>query len=224
MKLLVTVLSISLLVGCTITKRHFGPGYHVEWKKSVSKIENEVDRLTMTDSGRVSYMIPDENEVIFEETISTDTMRRTELISPDQLEISIEEPADFSKTPAQSEIKPLIVSDRISDEEVPVEVPKRRVEPFTWGALAGIIVGFLLVLVSFLASSPEMILSIALFIGIGVIVSSIISVVHIHRNPERYKGKGLSWVLFGLSTVGIGAVLFAMVYAILLLTGSVGFL
>lgn len=223
MKILFTV-SILLLMGCTITKRHFGPGYHVEWKKSVSKTKNEVDRLNITDSERESSMIPDENKMILKEMISTDTMHHTEAISPDQLEVSIEEPADFSETPVQSEIKPLIESDQISDEEVPVDEPKRRVEPFTWVALAGIIVGFLLVLVSFLASSPEMILSIALFIGIGVIVSSIISVVRIHRNPDSYKGKGLSWTLFGLSTVGIGAVLFAIVYAILLLTGSVGFL
>ena len=224
MKLLFTSLSILVLVGCTITKRHFGPGYHVEWKNSYSKTKNEVDQWNITDSVRESSMMPDENEVIIEEVISTDTMHRVELISPDQLEISIEEPADFSEAPVQSGIKPLIESDQISDEEVPVDEPKRRVEPFTWAALTGIIVGFLLVLVSFLASSPEMILSIALFIGIGVIVSSIISVVHIHRNPESYKGKGLSWTLFGLITVGIGAVLFAIVYAILLLTGSVGFL
>ncbi len=223
MRLLFILLPLLFLVGCTITKRHFGPGYHVEWKKSVSKIENEADQLDVTDSRKESSMIPDENEVI-PEMISTDTTHCAELISSDQLEISIEEPTGFSETPVQSEIKPVIESDQISDDEVPVDEPKRRVEPFTWAALGGIVVGFFLVLISFLANSPEMILSIALFIGIGVIVSSIISVIHIHRNPERYKGKGLSWILFGLSTVGIGAALFMIIYAILFATGNAGFL
>lgn len=213
MKLLVTVLSISLLVGCTITKRHFGPGYHVEWKKSVSKTENEVDRLTMTDSGRESSMVPDENEVIFEETISTDTMRRTELISPDQLEISIEEPADFSKTPAQSEIKPLIVSDRISDEKVPVEVPKRRVELFTWISLGSLILAVIFA-----------ILSLTLAIGIpwifaavhyfGFVIFSMISVVQVRKNPSKYKGKGLTWTLFGLGLATIVSTIVLTIYKV----------
>ena len=40
MRLLFT-LSILLLVGCTITKRHFGPEYHIEWKKAYSQAEKE---------------------------------------------------------------------------------------------------------------------------------------------------------------------------------------
>jgi FtsH-binding integral membrane protein len=213
MKLLVTVLSISLLVGCTITKRHFGPGYHVEWKKSVSKIENEVDRLTMTDSGRESSMVPDENEVIFEETISTDTMRRTELISPDQLEISIEEPADFSKTPAKSEIKPLIVSDQISDEEVPVEVPKRRVELFTWISLGSLILAVIFAILS-LTLAGEIPWIFAAVHYFGFVIFSMISVVQVRKKPSKYKGKGLTWTLFGLGLATIVSTIVLTIYKV----------
>ena len=37
MKLLFLLLSGSLLFACTITKRNFNSGYHIEWRKSVDK-------------------------------------------------------------------------------------------------------------------------------------------------------------------------------------------
>jgi hypothetical protein len=223
MRLLFILLPLLLLAGCTITKRHFGPGYHVEWKKSYSKPEHEVRQLNVTDLGRESSVATDKNEAIYE-VIATDTMYRVELISPDLLEISIEEPTGFSENPLQTEIKPVIESDQIPNDEVPVDAPKRRVEPFTWAALSGILLGFFLCLISFLLTSPEIILGIVTGIGILVIVFSIVSVVRIIKHPESYKGKGLTWTLFGLSTVGIGAALFMIVYAILFATGNAGFL
>ena len=223
MRLLFILLPLLFLVGCTITKRHFGPGYHVEWKKSYSKPEHEAHQLNVTDSGRESSVMSDENEEI-PEMIATVTMHRVELISPEPLEISIEETTGFSETTVQKEIKPVIESDQISNDEVPVDEPKRRVEPFTWAALSGILLGFFLCLISFLLASPEIILGVVTGIGILVIVFSIVSVARIIKHPESYKGKGLTWTLFGLSTVGIGAALFMIVYAILFATSNAGFL
>lgn len=216
MKILFTV-SILLLMGCTITKRHFGPGYHVEWKKSVSKTENEVNRLNITESEREPLMIPDEKEVILKEMISTDTMHRAEVISPDQLEISIEEPTDFSETPTQSEIKPLIESNQISDEEVPVDEPKRRVEPFTWAALGCILLGLLLLL------TIEFDLALGVLIGLGIlmIIFSIISLIRIRRHPELYKAKGLTWTFFWLSMAGISGGLVILIFYLLVITNNV---
>lgn len=216
MKILFTV-PILLLVGCTITKRHFGSGYHVEWKKSVSKTKNEVDRLNIADSERGSSMMPDENEVILEEMISTDTMHRAEVISPDQLEILIEEPTGFSETPVQSEIKPLIASDQISDEEVPVDEPKRRVEPFTWAALGCILLGLLLLL------TIEFDLALGVLTGLGIllIIFSIISLIRIVRHPELYKAKGLTWTLFWLSMAGISGGLVILIFYLLVITNNV---
>lgn len=215
MKILFTV-SILLLVGCTITKRHFGPGYHVEWKKSVSQTKNEVDRLNITDSERRFSMMPDEKEEI-PEMISTDTIHRVELVSPDQLEISIEEPTDFSKTPAQSEIKPLIESDQISNDEVPVDEPKRRVEPFTWAALGCILLGLLLLL------TIEFDLALGVLTGLGIlmIIFSIISLIRIRRHPELYKAKGLTWTFFWLSMAGISGGLVILIFYLLVITNNV---
>ncbi|MGV3613579.1 MAG: hypothetical protein ACO1N0_21645 [Fluviicola sp.] len=218
MRLIFTLLPLLCLVACTITKRHFGPGYHVEWKKSVSKTENEIDKLNTTDS---EYsVILEKEKVIAEVVIPTDSAKPNEAISQDNPEIQSEEKINVSEAQLERQNNSIIKSEPISNDEELREEQKRRVEPFTWPALGGLLLGLLLVLISFLATSPELILSIAMFIGIGVVVCSIISVAHIRKNPERYKGKGLTWTLFGLSTVGIGAVLFTLVYLLLLVTNN----
>jgi hypothetical protein len=219
MRLLFILLSLLLLAGCTITKRHFGPGYHVEWKKSYSKTEHEVHQLNVTDSGRESPVMPDENEEI-PEVISTDTMHRAELISPDLLEIPIEEPTGFSEPPVQTEIKPQIESDQISNGEVPIDEPKRRVEPFTWAALGCILLGLLLLL------TIEFDLALGVLTGLGIllIIFSIISLIRIVRHPELYKAKGLTWTLFWLSMAGIRGGLVILIFYLLVITNNVDLL
>lgn len=150
-------------------------------------------------------------------------VHNNELISNDNLGIPIAEPR-ISETPVKLKSEQFIEFDPVSMDEVPVDEPERRVEPFTWAALSGILLGFFLCLISFLLTSPEIILGVVTGIGILVVVFSIVSVVRIIKHPERYKGKGLTWTLFGLSTVGIGAALFMIVYAILFATGNAGFL
>ncbi|WP_294673111.1 hypothetical protein [uncultured Fluviicola sp.] len=219
MKRLFTVLPLLLLAGCTITKRHFGTGYHVEWKKSYSKTEHEAYQLNVTDSGRESSVMPDENEEI-PKVISTDTMHRAELISPDLLEISIEEPTGFSETPVQSEIKPVIESDQILGDEDAIDEPKRKVEPFTWAALGALFLGLLLLL----TISFDMVLGVLTGLGILLIIFSIISLIRIVRHPELYKAKGLTWTLFWLSMAGISGGLVILIFYLLLITNNVDLL
>ena len=223
MKTLFTLLPLLCLAACTVTKRHFAPGYQVEWKKSHAKTEHEPDQLNISDAKQEHSIVSDEKKELPGMIILPDSVTVNEALSKENLEISIKDQTIVSETQVE-ESNISIQSEPVSNDEEPIEEPKRRVEPFTWPALGGLLLGLLLVLISFLATSPELILSIAMFIGIGVIVCSIISVAHIRKNPERYKGKGLSWTLFGLSTVGIGAVLFVIVYSILLLAGKVDFL
>lgn len=218
MRLLFILLPLLFLVGCTITKRHFGPGYHVEWKKSYSKTEHEAHQLNITDSGKESSVMSDENKEI-PEMISTDTMHRAELISPDQLEILIEEPTDLSETPVQSELKPVIESDQISGDEVPVDEPKRKVDPFTWAALGSLFLGLLLLL----TIGFDLALGVLTGLGILMIIFSIISLIRIVRHPELYKAKGLTWTLFWLSMAGISGILVILIFYLLLITNNVDF-
>ena len=67
MKQLFTLLSTSLLVGCTITKRQFNSGYHIEWKKSYSKEKNDLDRQNLID---LKYDHSNNVEIQSEATIS----------------------------------------------------------------------------------------------------------------------------------------------------------
>ena len=91
MKIMFALGSLLLLVSCSITKRHFGSGYHVEWKKPHPKTEKEIDRLNIIDPGKESATTQDENDVI-SEIVLTDTVHHAELISSDELEVSIKEP------------------------------------------------------------------------------------------------------------------------------------
>lgn len=215
MKLLFTLVSLLLLVNCTITKRHFGPGYHVEWKKRYSKTENEIDRLNITDSVKESSKTQDENDVI-SKIVSTDTMHRAELISSDELEVSIEEP----ETPVQSEINSVTKSDQISDDEVPVDEPKRKVDPFTWAALGSLFLGLLLLL------TIEFDLALGVLVGLGIlmIIFSVISLIRIVRQPELYKAKGLTWTVFFLSMAVVGVILGILIIYLLIITNNVDLL
>lgn len=213
MKRLFILGSLLLLVSCTITKRHFGPGYHLEWKKTYPKTEKEIERLNITDPGIESSTTQDENDVI---SVSTDTVYHAELISSNQLALSIEEP----ETPVQLQINPVTTSDQISDDEVPVDEPKRKVEPFTWAALGSLFLCLLLLL------TIEFDLALGILVGLGIlmIVFSIISLIRIVRRPESYKAKGLTWTLFWLSMVGIGGILGILIIYLLIITNNIDLL
>lgn len=221
MKRLFILSSIILLVGCTITKRNFNSGYHIEWKKSFQN-SNEKDaenkELDLNDElSEVRSGISINEQTLSENVILEDSIQTGAVTQSDNLIVQIEEQKGISRTQQELKVDPLINVDYVSDDEVPIDQLKRKVEPFTWVALAGIVLGLLLLLtIGFVDTT----LAVLMGLGLLVIIFSIVSIIRILKHPERYKAKGLTWTLFGLSTAGIGLTLFILVWYLLLITNN----
>ena len=206
MKLLFTLLSILLLVGCTITKRHFGPGYHVEWKKSHSKEGNEAEKTNLSD---LRENVPEEAE-----TDLKDIAPAIDSIDLSSLKIEPKEEFETDKTVSnqsnQDEVfEPIEVTGRriqkkpLSEKEEPEIEIRQRTEPLTWVSLillfvAGIALGIIAAYGSILFVGAGILITCLM---IAMFVCSLISVIRIRRDPNRYKNKGLTHFLFALSFI-----------------------
>lgn len=211
MKRLFTLLSILLLVGCTITKRHFGPGYHVEWKKSHAKTENESYKLSVADSKQEYSIKSTNNEIVIEEVILIDSVNIRDPISCDNLEIPMEGQRSVSESQSERS-NDSIKSELISNDEEPLKEQKRRVEPFTWISLGGLVLTIIFAIL-ILTMSPMAIIWILATVHYFIfVIGSMISVVHIRRNPSKYKGKGFTWTLFALGLAAIVAAIAVTIY------------
>jgi hypothetical protein len=222
MKQLFILSSLFLLVGCTVTKRNFNSGYHVEWKRPLQStkergVENK-DIGLKNDLSEVRSVIPDAKQPVSENEIPAESVQISEVTEIENPEAQIEEQKDISGTQQELKTNSVINPDSVSDDEVPIDQPKRKVDPFTWVALGGIFLGLLLLLT---IGFTDITLAVLTGIGLLVIIFSIISIIRILKHPERYKAKGLTWTLFGLSTAGIGLALFILIWYLLLITNNI---
>lgn len=221
MKRLFILSSITLLAGCTITKRQFNSGYHVEWKFH-SKEKTETAKLNLTE---LKDSPSNDPEIQLNSILSS--VDSTNLIPPKNEGLVVDEIA-LDEIPS-GEIQELVEVQNLQIQEKPVqdgqdevvEEEKRKVDPFTWVALGGILLGLLLLLTIGFGGITSAIL---IGFGILVIIFSIISIIRILKHPERYKAKGLTWVLFGLSTAGIGLALFILIWYLLVTTHNIDLL
>ncbi len=207
MKLLVTVLSISLLVGCTITKRHFGPGYHVEWKKWYSEQENQLNRENLSDyqgdySGKSEPTLTAVVSPIPIDSIGSEVSQKREVFLADSV-VTVSSYAKNSK-PELNEVS--VKKEQSSVEEEPV----RKTEPLTWVALIllvgiGISSGLIAMYSSFLYLGAGIFLT-----GLALLLTvfAFVSFFRVVRNRARYKNKGLTYFLFFVSIAAlfVGAV------------------
>lgn len=212
MRLLFIILILSL-TACTITKRHFGHGYQVEWKKSVSKSDNETDKLDVIDLRKESSALSEESREISQDLVFADTVHNNELTPLDNSTISIQDQSETGISETQIELKNdlMIQSDEISNDEDAIDEPKRRVELFTWISLGGLVLAIIFVILSFTISMEFSFFFAAVHYFVFAI-GSMISVAQVRKNPAKYKGKGLTWTLFGLSLATIAATLCFTIY------------
>nr|WP_294861683.1 hypothetical protein [uncultured Fluviicola sp.] len=204
MKQLFTLLSILFLVGCTITKRNFNSGYHIEWKKSYSKEKNEPDRLDLTDlKDDHSNEVEIESESTFHPVDSTNLNTRKnesvadEIIIPKAVseEISESEPVEIQNAQVQEKSVPE------SRDEIVDEV-EQKTEPLTIVSLLlflgiGIAAGLIAMYSSFLYLGSSIFLT-----GLVLVFSilALISFIRVQQNPHHYKNKWLTSLMFIIST------------------------
>ncbi len=202
MRLLFTLLSLLLLVSCTVTKRHSGPGYHVEWKKFYYKTESDVEKekvvnakddcplesenSTTHQTDSLSYSNSQEEKIALEEGVL------------DEILISGTIENAETENPSQQ-----IEKTSLPEKEEPEFQIKQRTEPLTWVSLillfvAGIALGIIAAYGSILFVGAGILITCLM---IAMFVCSLISVIRIHRDPIRYKNKGLTYFLFSLSFI-----------------------
>ena len=226
MKILFT-LSILLLVGCTITKRHFGPGYHVEWKKSVSKEEDQLNReKNLSDSKDDHSSQPEITLTAVSSRSSIDSIGpevslKSEIILGDT-EADLVSYPENSKNSEFNEVVPIRIEQPSLEEE-----PVRKTEPLTWVALVllvgiGISAGLISMYSSFLYLGAGIFLT-----GLALLLTvfAFISFVRVVRNRDRYKNKGLTYLLFfvSISALFVGAIYLMVVSALSSMSPMMGY-
>lgn len=214
MRLLFILLPLLLLAGCTITKRHFGPGYHVEWKKSSSKEENQSDKENQSypyyqgcHFGKSEITLTAISSPFPIDTFNPEISQESEVIVS-EIEADVVSDPENAKFELNEDF-PLQIDQSIL--EYPKEEHVKKTEPLTWVAfilLVGIAVsaGLISMYSSFLYLGASAFLS-----GLALLLTifAFISFIRVIRNRDRYKNKGLTYFLF---VVSISALLVAGVY------------
>jgi hypothetical protein len=211
LKLLLSVGLLSLLFNsCTITKRHYRSGYHIEWKKrkqaaTLSREESSADSIkskTIIAKSRFSN-----EEVSSDQTPETKTVENKELpsIQP-QIKTIEDKPIAIS-----DEQKVPIQQIEIDDEEVENSTSKPRMHPLTW-AIWAMWIGAIICMfcVTFYA---EALIGIVIGFTFAMIFSFTI-LAAFKKHPEKYRLKNLSY----------GFMVPSFIFGSIVLTGLIVFL
>lgn len=220
MKQLFTLLSILLLVGCTITKRQFNSGYHVEWKKSHSTKKNETAKLNLNELKDDPSNEPEVqlNSFIVFAVDSMDLIpSKNEELVVDQLALKETSPKEIEESEPVAVQNPQIQEKRVEQvqDEVVDEV-ERKTEPLTWVSLIlffgiGIAAGLIAIYSSFFYLGAGIFLA-----GLAIIlfICALISFIRIHRHPERYKNKWLTKLVFLITILSLVAAGICLIAAV----------
>lgn len=214
-----------LVYSCTITKRHFGNGYHVEWNRKIktgtdreekSKMEFPENQLVLKSIDERDSLLIDQTESTEQVAAETNTVIETKELGQDQI---------VQESPFQSEMdvqkEPQIKTDESSpvketDDEAE-ETPKRRMHPLMWGlwAMWSIAIAFMF----FVTFYAEFLIGVALGFFIAMIFALIV-LRSLRKNPVKQPFKGLSYgfgipaIVFGvIASAGVGLILVIFFFA-----------
>ena len=209
-----------MVCSCTITKRHFGNGYHVEWNRKIRTASDESSKLEM-------YTAPEStnesDSLIKGQTESAENSKPLVLSEVDETQDEIKTDEIQAQTSGQilhpertirsKEIQPVqkpLKADTMEPEDE--EVPKKRMHPLMWGiwgmwSIAIACMFFVTVYAEFLIG-----------VGIGFFIAMIFAIIVLHglrKHREKYRFKGLSYpfailaIVFGGITI-LGLVIFLL--------------
>ncbi len=219
----------TLVCSCTITKRHFGNGYHVEWNRKIKagtdpEENSKIDRVSPTASAVAQAS---ENDVVLKSIDEPDSIGEDEVANHYQLsDVSVNESTE------EPEIKPVkqpqvwsgmeIREDReikikeLKRENEPEKEPKSRMHPLMWGIWA--MWSIAIACMFFVTFYAEALIG----VGIGFFIAMIFAIIVIRglrKHPEKYRFKRLSYPFAILAIVFGGLALAGM---LLFLGGGYG--
>ncbi|WP_343631284.1 hypothetical protein [Fluviicola sp.] len=199
---------------CTITKRHFGSGYHVEWNKkwkeneaaSVAEKQDAPSDTLYAQATPVSKPDSDklpskkEPKVVVIETVS-EKEGVTENLTVGETGIA-EKTVQDGITSGDETVQEQVKTATAADDQPTDAAPKKKVEPLTWVAFAFLLagIGFGFLPLSLFSSFALPLILFFLFFLIAFI-NAVSSAIRIKRNPEKYKAKGFTWLVLVLSSI-----------------------
>lgn len=217
LNLLLLIFSASIILcSCTITKRHFGNGYHIEWNRKIERNDSHKE---------IVKIHPPENDVIVENKSDADSLVSSEVIETQnestsddihQVQQTSEQILQTEPGSQSTEIhvikKPLKSDQKKSENE---ELPKRRMHPLMWG-----IWGMWSVAIAcmfFVTFYAEALIGVGLVFLIAMIFA-IIVICSMRKHPEKYRFKGLMYG-FAIPAIVFGGI--ALAGLVLFLLGGV---
>lgn len=222
MKQLVLFLICGTLVcSCTVTKRHFGNGYHVEWNRKIKSVheKEESPELEAPESHVALKSIHESDSVIG----NKDAINDQPITALDVESTATPENHPLKHPQAQSrtgiEKVREIKIDESDPEDEPIEVENPILHPLTWGIWGSWTLAFLGIL--FIAGGFEVLGLIwfpaCLFLAM---IFAIIMIVSLRKHPEKYRYKGLSYG-FAIPAIILGG-LALLLTGIVILAGGIG--
>lgn len=215
----------TIVCSCTITKRHFGNGYHVEWNRKARAVTNkdteeglalnspDMNALKNTTIESESLMIdPYES---FEQVITTPA---AEILEKQMSEAQKDEPLSKSEVEIQTneEIKAIESNLTKETDDETKELSKRRMHPLMWGIWA--MWSIAIACMFFVTFYAEFLIG----VGIGFFIAMIFAMIVIRglrKHPEKYGFKRLSYP-FAILAIVFGGI--ALAGLLLFLGGGYG--
>lgn len=220
---------LAVLNSCTITKRHSGSGYHVEWKKNWKESDQsgikkqeaasdtvyaQANSVSKADRAHETHSAPKERKSAAAETASgseneTDLSVIREAATSERVYSQDGINAEDQET-VREEAREEVLKDVAKPEA------KKKVEPLTWVALAFFLagIGFGLLPASLFSSLmlPLILLTLLLLIAF---INAVSSAMRIKRNPEKYKAKEFTWIMAFFCSLGFALALILLVAGVL---------
>ncbi|AEA43563.1 DUF4190 domain-containing protein [Fluviicola taffensis] len=204
-KLFILLFSIAVVFcSCTVTKRHFGKGYYIEW--------NQKHRTAETNS---SEKIVSSEEISPAETGSQkDTIQVISNESAQEIRPVIE--SIEQQEPVKKQEKPRIlkkllekklekIADKLNprpDDRWDMEDEEPKIHPLTWAIMGVLTLG--VACIGLMMVNIFFIFGVGGFAFIGLILG-IIALVSVKKHPEKYKKRRLT-KFFALFTIIAGSI------------------
>jgi hypothetical protein len=217
--LLLLLMGGGILCSCTITKRHFGNGYHVEWNRKIKTTPHSPESSNM-ESPEAHFALKGADTLIIHQTESaeevvaeTKNAIETKAVIEDQDQL-VDEPSFQFEDEIQKE-QPIKTGEsslvkQTDDEEE--EAPKRIMHPLMWGIWG--MWSIAIACMFFVTFYAEFLIG----VGLGFFIAMIFAIIvlrGLRKHREKYRFRGLSYpfailsIVFGaIATLGVLIFLF----------------
>lgn len=217
----------ALFTNCTIEKRIFQKGYHIEWKKKtqsdkisaeMTTLQHTSDNYSETEEKPTAEEHPAPNSTATENTETGTRPFYTETNLSDQPKIA-EPEMNLPGSVSESQIKKTDLLTQ-NDEDVQSQITPGKFEPVGIASFVFYFLGLGLGLCAIAATNPVAILGFTALLLILALILGIVSVVRFRRNRELYERNlfGYFGLIASAGTLVLG-IFILTITAILFLSG-----